>query len=161
MAVIHGVLVSSDPQGISLAAGSGVITLLPAAPLPGSLRPGDEVAGWRRGPLLHDVRLARLRTDWGWVAPAGGEDVRLLTAAREWRLAAPTLPGHGRLRICHDGVSALWATDGSGGVWLPPEPATTRRTETSTRTTLSAVIVSIASRIAAWAAERASGRKTP
>jgi hypothetical protein len=155
---VEGVLLRVAGDLVSLATPGDVLALAADPADLGSLRVGDEVAGWREGGRLRLLRLARLRVEWGEATAAGGGAFRLRTPARTWHLAAP-LPAAGWLRVCHDGVSALWAADAAGAVWLPPD--TTRRATTSTPSTLSAVIVSIAERMAAWAAASTSGRKVP
>lgn len=126
MATVRGVLLGRETGRIALATATDVLSLSTADdPVPASIRAGDEVAGWRQGALVREIRLARIRTDAGLVEPGpGGDGIRLDTGQRVWELRVPDWPepfsGAMRLRVCHDGHLALWMADGDGEVWLPP-----------------------------------------
>jgi hypothetical protein len=96
MATVRGVLVRLDGDGVSLALGHEVLALQTCEDVPPSLRPGDEVAGWREGRRILELRLARIRTDRGAVTagPAAG-CLRLDTGLRVWELLAPDWPDPG------------------------------------------------------------------
>ncbi|HVB10601.1 MAG TPA: hypothetical protein VNM16_09585 [Bacillota bacterium] len=129
MATVRGILLRVDAEGVSLATGGDVLALrTDGAQLPPSLRSGDEVAGWREGLRLREVRLARIRTDLGDVCTGlEAGRIQLDTGGRVWDLRAEAWPGAAgedgaRLRVCHDGFLALWAADSVGEVWIPPPP---------------------------------------
>lgn len=128
MATVTGTLLSLDTDRVALANGPHVLSLSTLGePVPASLRTGDEVAGWRQGPGVRELRLARIRTDIGAVeAGPDAAHIRLDTGLRTWSLHARGWPlpppGALRLKICHDGHLALWIADGEGDVWLPPSP---------------------------------------
>ena len=127
MATVTGTLLRLDGDAVTLASGAAVLALrAEGGPAPVNLRAGDEVAGWRQGSCLREIRLARIRTDAGRVgdSPLAGS-VRLDTGQRVWDLVAwpGVADGPGYLRVCHDGRLVLWAADAAGEVRLPPGPA--------------------------------------
>jgi hypothetical protein len=127
MPTVTGTLIALDRERVSLAAGHQVLSLATLGePVPASLRLGDEVAGWRRGVHVRELRLARVRTDTGRV-DAGPDEDTIRTGLRTWDLHAggwlAPRPGGPGLRVCHDGRLALWIADAEGDVWLPPAAA--------------------------------------
>lgn len=124
MATVRGVLLGRETGRIALATETGVLSLSTTDdPLPKSIRAGDEVAGWRHGAAVREIRLARIRTDAGMAGDgAAPGQIRLDTGARLWELLAwpGVADGPGYLRVCHDGHLVLWAQDADGEVRLPP-----------------------------------------
>lgn len=131
MATVWGVLLGRETGRIALATETDVLSLATTDdPVPASIRAGDEVAGWRHGAAVREIRLARIRTDAGLAGDgAAPGQIRLDTGARLWDLLAwPGMAdGPGYLRVCHDGHLVLWAQDADGQVRLPPPPAERRK----------------------------------